>query len=532
MGWKLLIWIFLILIAIAAIYDWWKNRKKKKSHIVVAILCAASVVSLVILRLLASSEINKMSKASESLFGAEKIAEAMDEYAEFLTETNRDIKTVLIVGSDARPDTDNSNYRTDTIYIASIDNDTKNVYFYTLPRDTVVKYSANVSDTCKLNEVANITGDGMQGLVNAIRLNYGIDIDEYVQVTWESVINFIDIYYPDGYSVELNEIELLGLNQIIPNQNLDFGRDASENLILGSDETALGQKELNYISDYINYILIKADDGNWYSLAGQKIYDKGGNFLNVNGEILNDTDGEPIKIFSEIPDEIPEENDENYTDYKIWASYYFDEKNEFGYFENGSIQVVKAYGENVTYHYQEVNDTEHGDFTEGRSAMLYDVNYNCACLLEKTTFYKKFSAEGNTYTLNGIQMLAYMRLRHAYSNQDVQRSKNTKEIIVEIGTNLFKDASNYISSEKVEEFSELCALSSAFVSSYDSLNDVLQDFMFKGIYAEKAVNGIDEKGVIPWDTKNYEGENGEITGVYMSLAEQARELIYEENLTD
>lgn len=198
---------------------------------------------------------------TQKLFNSDEISSSVDDidYMKFVIPTRKHVKNVLLIGTDKGLNKEaDEDYDTDIMVLISIDEDTNNIYMFSLPMDTLVKRNAISSDICNLNEISS--QDGIESLLNCIRLNYGINIDEYIMASWQSFISFIDIFFEDGISIELTEMEMLGINQIIPSQNKSLftskyskdkitSKKLYEGMILDpNDENEFfGIKELEYI---------------------------------------------------------------------------------------------------------------------------------------------------------------------------------------------------------------------------------------------------------------------------------------------
>jgi len=343
------------------------------------------------------------------------ISKCGTDYREFIIKNGKKLKNILILASDMRPDNSSNNaFRADIIILLSIEVETRNMYVFTLPRDTLVRYDIddNEYDTgtgkvCKLAETVSYTG-GVQGLINAVRLNYGLDVDEYIILTWQTFINVCESFFDGHMKVPLTDIEVLGINQTLPAQNTSFGRPRNESMFLEYDETdTFGKKELEYLHK------IKKD---------HELY-------NINN-ILKD---------SKKPE----------------FTRTFDEKTE----------------------------------------VIYD--------------------------LNSYQLLAYVRDRHPYKIQDLQRQRNTLTLISKMFPVIFSRLND---EGAVKKFSSLCKEYGGIVTTYSSLSEFIGDIFIpvKSIHIGRSIEG-ENVTQIPYRTYNY---SSDLNGSFNDIKSQTKRLIF------
>ena len=386
-------------------------RKKKLLSIIVCLILAAVIaVSSSV-----TNTVNNLNTGTLHIFKTEvidgnngNISKTGIDYKSFITESSKSLKNILILASDMRPNAQSDFFRSDTIILISIDLKSRNIYVFTLPRDTLVRFTVDRSGentVCKLGEVTAKTGT--QGLINTIRLNFGIDIDEYIIITWQTLINFFDSFFSKGITIDLTEIELLGINQTLPAQNKSFGLAERDNLITEYDsDVVFGEKELAYLHEI------------------------------------------------------------------------------------------------------------------DRDQELYRINE----LLRKN---KKSERQFDTHekipqTLNSHQLLAYLRNRHPYRTQDVQRQRNTLSLIQAIIPELLNKIND---TESIERFDSLCSEKGRIPSTYSDIKTFITDIIvpIKSIHMGKTING-DLVTSLPYLTYNY-AEKLDYT--YKDLRYQTNRLIYE-----
>ncbi|MEG1411848.1 MAG: LCP family protein, partial [Terrisporobacter sp.] len=121
-----------------------------------------------------------------------------------LTKANQEIEekgitNILLLGTDGREG--EASYRSDCMMILTIDNDHKSVKVTSLARDTYVDIPNQGKG--KLN--ASYFWGKDQLLFKTIKSEFGIDIDKYVQIDFEGLVDVINLL--DGIEIDLTEAE-------------------------------------------------------------------------------------------------------------------------------------------------------------------------------------------------------------------------------------------------------------------------------------------------------------------------------------
>ena len=126
-----------------------------------------------------------------------------------LSYANKDgIRNILIMGSDARPGEKTS--RTDSMMILTIDKIHKDIKITSLARDTFVDIPGY--GYSKLTHAYAFGKEDL--LIKTIEKNFGIDINDFVLINFESFIAIIDSL--GGVTVDVTENEINELNKFIP----------------------------------------------------------------------------------------------------------------------------------------------------------------------------------------------------------------------------------------------------------------------------------------------------------------------------
>lgn len=125
-------------------------------------------------------------------------------------------RNIALFGGDSRENTLGEGTHSDTIIIASINNDTKDVKLASIYRDTYVK----IPDRNEFDKInAAYYRGGYSLALSTINKNFDLDVKEYVTVNFKAVVNAIDLLggieidvqdnevkYVNGYTRELNRI--------------------------------------------------------------------------------------------------------------------------------------------------------------------------------------------------------------------------------------------------------------------------------------------------------------------------------------
>ncbi|WP_455538714.1 LCP family protein [Terrisporobacter sp.] len=118
------------------------------------------------------------------------------------------ITNILLLGTDGREN--ESAYRSDCMMIVTVDNTHKSVKLTSLARDTYVKIPGQ--GTGKLN--ASYFWGKDQLLFKTIKNEFGIEIDKFVQVDFDGLMDVITKL--GGVDVEVSEKEMTAVNSLVP----------------------------------------------------------------------------------------------------------------------------------------------------------------------------------------------------------------------------------------------------------------------------------------------------------------------------
>ena len=113
---------------------------------------------------------------------------------------------VALFGLDSRGKNLGKGNRTDTIMIASINNETKKVKLVSVYRDTMLKQNGEHYD--KANAAYSV--GGAETAVNMLNENLDLDIQDYVSVNFLALADVIDMI--DGITVKMTDEEVVNMN--------------------------------------------------------------------------------------------------------------------------------------------------------------------------------------------------------------------------------------------------------------------------------------------------------------------------------
>lgn len=123
-------------------------------------------------------------------------------------ENTSNITNILLIGTDGRENEEN--YRSDSMIIATVDLKNKNIKLTSLARDTYVNIPGKGNG--KLNEAYFWGKEDL--LLETIKENFDIELDKYLTVDFDDLMNIIFIL--GGVQVDVQEHEIEATNNLIP----------------------------------------------------------------------------------------------------------------------------------------------------------------------------------------------------------------------------------------------------------------------------------------------------------------------------
>ena len=121
------------------------------------------------------------------------------------------VKNILFIGSDARGDV--AGQRSDTMILFSIDTKHRQIKLSSFLRDSYV-YIPVLERKSKIN--AAFSNGGTQATIDTIEYNYGIDVDNYVMVDFQSFEQIVDLLGGIEIDVTANEAKYMREDVKIP----------------------------------------------------------------------------------------------------------------------------------------------------------------------------------------------------------------------------------------------------------------------------------------------------------------------------
>lgn len=123
-------------------------------------------------------------------------------------ESTSKVTNILLIGTDGREG--EQNYRSDSMMIATVDLKNKNIKLTSLARDTYVNIPGKGNN--KLNTAYFFGKEDL--LLQTIKENFDIELDKYITVDFDDLMNIIFIL--NGVQVDVKEHEIDATNAVVP----------------------------------------------------------------------------------------------------------------------------------------------------------------------------------------------------------------------------------------------------------------------------------------------------------------------------
>lgn len=190
--------------------------------------------------------------AEEEAAQGDDVVEELDEELQFLDELIGEIDlpenaldavngmtNILLVGIDARPKEKTG--RSDTMMVATLDSNNNCIKLTSFMRDLYVEIPGRKGN--RLN-AAYVFG-GADLLKKTLKQNFGIDIDYYVTVRFDSVASVVDQL--GGLTIDVQKKYLPRVNAVIKMDNKALGQKINSGLVKEAGEQVLtGRQSLAY----------------------------------------------------------------------------------------------------------------------------------------------------------------------------------------------------------------------------------------------------------------------------------------------
>ena len=170
--------------------------------------------------------------------------------------------TIGLIGLDGRDGTLKSGVRSDTMIIASINNDTKKVKLVSVYRDTYLRTGEDSEGNGQYNKAnAAYAKGGPEQFLSMLNTNLDLNVTDFVSVDFQAVAEAVELL--GGIDVELKEEEVVHLN--------NYCVETSK--VTGMDYTPLEEKagvhHLNGVQT-VSYARIRYTSGNDFRRAARQ----------------------------------------------------------------------------------------------------------------------------------------------------------------------------------------------------------------------------------------------------------------------
>lgn len=233
-------------------------RRRRRRSTLSRVMFALEIIVLVVLMggLFVYAKLGKLNH--------ETINEEEIDVNESVTENQvmKGYTTIALVGIDSRDDKLKSDWNSDTMIIASINNDTKKVKLVSVYRDTYLclEEDEDGNNSYGLANSAYCTG-GAKKMINMLNKNLDMNISDFVTVNFQAVAETVELL--GGIDVEMKKEEVVHLN--------NYCVETSE--VTGMDYTPLkeieGVHHLNGVQA-VAYARIRKTSGNDFRRAARQ----------------------------------------------------------------------------------------------------------------------------------------------------------------------------------------------------------------------------------------------------------------------
>lgn len=188
-----------------------KARARKKRNRIILIIAEVFVLAVLGVVLYAVTRVDEIEKVNISVSMNEEVNDYISQLP--TTEdgtTGKGYLNIALFGVDSREGALSANTRTDTIIIASINQDTGEVKLVSVYRDTYLNVGNDSYNKCNS---AYMRG-GPEQAINMLNMNLDLNIENYVTVGFDGLIDCIDSLGGVEIDVHDNEISYLNDYQI------------------------------------------------------------------------------------------------------------------------------------------------------------------------------------------------------------------------------------------------------------------------------------------------------------------------------
>ena len=363
------------------------NRKKKKNKKNKVLIFAVEIVVLVLLLvgLYLYFKVDKVQ--STGPINADEVEIELD------SETKEALKgytNIALFGLDNRSTGNYDGGNSDTIMIASINNDSKEVKLISVYRDTFLSVK---EDTFNKMNSAYAYG-GPKGAIAALNKNLNLDITNYVAVDFAAVVDAVDLL--DGIELTLTDEEVKIMNDNYIDEINEVTKHSSSKLSGGGTYTVDGVQALAYCR-------IRYTAGDDFKRTERQ--------REVLGKMIDKAKGSSISTVSSLIDTMFDEISTSFTskellslasgvmDYELAGNHGWPFELCTGNFgSKGSIVVPTDLETNVVELHQYLFNEENNVSNTVKGLSEYIVNYT-GCTTNATTRYDNpLTGDDNTST--------------------------------------------------------------------------------------------------------------------------------------
>ena len=191
-----------------------KAKKSKKTRNIIILIIEVLILALMlgvlwfVTRVTDEEEgIQKVEIPEEEIIVNEEVQE---------NENLEKYRTIALFGLDSTVGELKSNTRSDTIMIASVNNETKEVRLMSVYRDTYLNLGNDTYNKCN----AAYAKGGPKQAINMLNMNLDLDITDFVAVGFKGVVDVVDAIGGIYIDVDYAELEHINNYQISISENL------------------------------------------------------------------------------------------------------------------------------------------------------------------------------------------------------------------------------------------------------------------------------------------------------------------------
>ena len=182
------------------------SRKKKSNKKAIAILIAevliACILVVVAYHVFFKVDVTKVGKVN---MNEEKITSSISEQAA-ANEEMKSYTNIALFGVDSREGALTKNTRSDTIMIASINNETGDIKLCSVYRDTYLNLSNDSYTKCN----AAYAEGGPEQAISMLNMNLDMDIEDFITIGFRGLTDVVDAL--GGVEIEVTDAEIPHLN--------------------------------------------------------------------------------------------------------------------------------------------------------------------------------------------------------------------------------------------------------------------------------------------------------------------------------